>query len=69
MAQLCILAGDARSGLEQLRLAVDQGFFNPPYFQSDPVLKPVRSHPRFQEIFTKAKARHEAFGKRFQLID
>lgn len=66
-AQLLTMAGDLEGGLENLGLAVDQGFFPVTYFETDPLLDPLRELPAFEAILTRASARHRKFGERFGL--
>ena len=66
-AQLLSLAGYREAALDQLEVAVDQGFFSYPYLVSDPVTAELRDDPRFLEIIAEAEARHLAFGQRFGL--
>jgi len=67
IAQLYALAGDRAQALDQLESAVEQGFFNTPYMQTDRLLDTLRDDPRFQVSLQTAKARHTAFGRRFSL--
>lgn len=69
IAQLHMLAGESDRALDQLRLAVEQGFFNAPYLERDWVFERLRNETRFQEIVRTAKTRHREFGRRFGLVE
>jgi tetratricopeptide (TPR) repeat protein len=66
-AQLLALAGDRDAALEQLALAVEQGFFNVPFLTSDPLLASLRADPSYARTVAAAGERHQAFGRRFGL--
>lgn len=66
-AEILALAGDASEALEQLKRAVDQGFFCPRCLREDPVLAPLRSLTGMGDILAAADARHRAFAERFGL--
>ncbi|MGH8272010.1 MAG: winged helix-turn-helix domain-containing protein [Gammaproteobacteria bacterium] len=68
IAQLFALAERDDAALDQLDQAIEQGFFNLPYLQSDPVFASLRKNLRFKAIVDKARIRHEAFGRRFELV-
>jgi len=59
------LLGDKAGCVRVLRKAVDGGFFNYLFMLRDPFLDPVRDDPEFQRVLAMAKAKHEAFRKRF----
>jgi hypothetical protein len=67
LASLFAMAGRADEGLQQLDLSVRQGFFCVPCLERDPAWENLRQTPAFQRTLTGARARHAAFGKRFQL--
>lgn len=67
VAQLFALSGDQAAAVKHLRRAVDQGFFNVRYMQSDPLLESLRTEPAYRSIVTQAQTRHVAFGQRFGL--
>lgn len=69
IAQLYALADDPDAAFDQLRLAVEQGFFNAPYLQHDWAFKRLQDEPRFQRTLQIAKARHAEFGRRFALAE
>jgi tetratricopeptide (TPR) repeat protein len=48
-----------------LRKAVEGGFFNYPFMLKDTFLDPVRDDPEFKEVLSLAKAKHEAFKKKY----
>lgn len=66
-AQLFALAGATDRALEQLQLAVDQGFFSVTYFHTDPAMQDLQDLPRFSEIAQQAITRHRQFAERFGL--
>ncbi len=59
------LLGDKDGCVRTLQRAVDGGFFNYPFILTDSFLDSVRDDPEFQDILKMAKAKHEAFKKRF----
>ncbi|MFQ5677592.1 MAG: tetratricopeptide repeat protein, partial [bacterium] len=59
------LLGDKAGCLRAFRKAVEGGFFNYPFMLRDPFLDPVRDDPEFQRVLGLAKAKHEAFKKKF----
>jgi len=59
------LLGDKDGCVRTLQRAVDGGFFNYPFMLTDSFLDSVRDDPEFQRILKMAKAKHEAFKKRF----
>jgi DNA-binding winged helix-turn-helix (wHTH) protein/tetratricopeptide (TPR) repeat protein len=67
IAQLYALAGEQEAALRELRLAIEDGFFNVPYFQADPLMAGLRNDAAFARIVAKAAERHAAFGKRYSL--
>jgi DNA-binding winged helix-turn-helix (wHTH) protein/tetratricopeptide (TPR) repeat protein/TolB-like protein len=60
-------SGNLDGSADPLDLAVEQGFFCPSCFVTDPLLAPIRSTARFQPILSKALKRHHAFAARFGL--
>ncbi len=66
-AQMLALAGDQAAALEELALAVEQGFFCWPYFETDPALSSLRGEAGYQRILATAQERHMRFGRRFGL--
>lgn len=60
-ARLYTLFGENDAGVRMLGLAIDHGFFPYPFMLVDPFLDPVRNDHGFQQVLTKARARHEAF--------
>lgn len=67
IAQLLTMAGEERAGLEQLALAVEQGFFCPACLSDDPVLGRLEGDPGFRSILARATRRHRAFADRHGL--
>jgi tetratricopeptide (TPR) repeat protein len=59
------LLGDKDGCVRTLQRAVDGGFFNYPFMLTDSFLDSVRDDLEFQRILKMAKAKHEAFKKRF----
>ena len=68
IAQLLVLAQESDLGLEQLDLAVSQGFFCPGCMVRDPAFATVRTDERFLASFDRARERHRAFAERFELL-
>jgi tetratricopeptide (TPR) repeat protein len=64
-ASLYGLLGDKEGCIRTLQRAVDGGYFNYPVMRTDSYLDSVRDDPEFQRILEMAKAKHEAFKKRF----
>lgn len=61
VAQLFALLGDADAAIDWLGNAVDRGFLNYPLFATvDPLLAPLRSHPRFQALMERTRVAWEA---------
>ena len=50
-----------------LQNAIEGGFFNYPLMLTDPSLDPVRDDPAIRKLIGEAKAKHEAFIKKFKL--
>jgi len=67
LAQLTARAGDEDSALRHLGRAVRQGFFCPACLHQDRIFRPKRSRPAFAALLRDATARHDAFGRRFNL--
>jgi tetratricopeptide (TPR) repeat protein len=59
------LLGDREGCIRALQRAVDGGYFNYPFMLADFFLDSARDDPEFQRILELAKAKHEAFKKRF----
>ena len=60
LVHFATFAGHPDRALDHLRIAVEGGFFNAPYFERDPWLASLRPSPRFRELLDSAQARHEA---------
>jgi serine/threonine protein kinase/tetratricopeptide (TPR) repeat protein len=65
IAGLYGLLGDKEGCIRTLQRAVDGGYFNYPFMLTDSFLDSARDDPEFQRILEIAKAKHEAFKKRF----
>jgi tetratricopeptide (TPR) repeat protein len=59
------LLGDREGCVRTLKRAVDGGYFNYPFMLTDFFFDSVRDYPEFQRVLEMAKAKHEAFKKRF----
>jgi DNA-binding winged helix-turn-helix (wHTH) protein/TolB-like protein len=57
--------GDRAAALRWLREAVQQGFPCYPWYQNDPLLKPLHNLPAFQALLTDAKAASDRIAGRF----
>ena len=66
-AQILTLAGDVPSALAALDEAVTQGFVCVPCFESSSILEPVRARNGYARVQERARARQQAFGRRFGL--
>ncbi|MEM7049953.1 MAG: winged helix-turn-helix domain-containing protein [Acidobacteriota bacterium] len=60
-AQLLAAAGDQRGAVEQLELAVDQGFFCSPCMASDPLLTNLTGNDAFRLAVQRAEERRARF--------
>ncbi len=47
--------------LTHLEMAIEGGFFNPPYFESDPLTAALRTELGFRALLARAESRHAAF--------
>ena len=65
IAQGYAALGDKRSAVRAFGRSIEQGFFCYPYFESDPLLNPVRGESEYAALMKKAQARHEEFKRRF----
>ncbi len=65
VAQGYAVLGDKESALRVLKQSIEQGFFCYSYFINDPLLENLRSAPEFASLMDLARARHEAFRRRF----
>jgi eukaryotic-like serine/threonine-protein kinase len=64
-ANHCGLLGDTAGSARMLQQAIDHGFFNYPFMLKDSFFDSVRGSQAFQAALQNAKAKHEAFKKRF----
>ncbi len=67
IGQLMVAAGDRASGIEQLALAVDQGFFCGACLENDVVLRSLAAVRDFDALVTRARQRQLDFAERFGL--
>lgn len=65
VAQAYAVLGDKASALRVLHNAIEGGFFPYPYFQTDPLLDPIRHEAGFDDLMNQAHQRHEQFKSRF----
>jgi serine/threonine-protein kinase len=65
LAQVHAFAGDVPSAIARLRSAVTGGYFNHPYFMSDPLLANVRAWTEGTAVLEAARLRHEQFAREF----
>ncbi len=65
IAQSYAALGDKRSAVRAFGSSIDQGFFCYPYFESDPLLNPIRGESEYAALIKKAQARHEEFKRKF----
>jgi TolB-like protein len=65
VAQAYAALGDRTSALRMLRQSVGGGFFPSPYFETDPLLDPIRREPGFAALMDKARRRHQEFKNKF----
>lgn len=64
VAQAYAALGDGPAALRVLGQAIDGGFFPYPYFETDPLLDPLRRDPGFAELLKRAQVRYREFEKR-----
>lgn len=65
LAQVHAFAGDTAAAVDRFKHAVSAGYFNYPYFQSDPLLASIRGLPEANSAFESSRLRHEQFGREF----
>jgi serine/threonine protein kinase/tetratricopeptide (TPR) repeat protein len=65
LAQIHAHAGDVPGAVARLRSAVAGGYFNHPYFASDPLLAAVRAANDATPVLEGARLRHEQFAREF----
>lgn len=65
IAQLYAQLGDVSSAVRMLERAIAQGFVSYPYIARDPLLDPLRSHPRYARALDIARRRHEQIKAAF----
>jgi len=59
------MLNDETKALNSLEKAIDAGFFNYSYIESDPLTRLIHNNPRFKQIIDKSKIRHELYDRRF----
>ena len=64
-AQAYAILGDKRSAIRLLRQSIERDFYCYPYFLRDVLLQSVREDPEYVGVMELARARHEAFRRRF----
>jgi serine/threonine protein kinase/tetratricopeptide (TPR) repeat protein len=57
--------GDGSSALRILRKSIEAGFYPYSYFQTDPLLNPIRQRPEFPAVMDEAQRRAEEFRSKF----
>ena len=65
IAQAFAVLGDGDSALRILRQSIEAGFYPYPYFQTDPLLNPIRQRPEFRAAMEEARQRSEEFRAKF----
>ena len=66
LVHFATFAGHPERALDHLRRATDNGFFNAPYIESDPLIASLNPFPRFKHILGIARTRHEAMRRRLE---
>ena len=60
MAYIHVLLGDYDCALDRLEEVLSEpAYFSTAWMQADPLLAPLRSHPRFQVLIEKYEKKHE----------
>jgi DNA-binding winged helix-turn-helix (wHTH) protein/tetratricopeptide (TPR) repeat protein len=67
IGQLLVLSGDREAGIDQLSLAVDQGFFCGACLENDAALRSLAGIDRFDALVARARALQVDFAERFGL--
>lgn len=65
IAHLMQLAGERAAGLEQLELAIEQGFFCAPCIENDAAFAELASQPEYRDLLARARRRQLEFQDRF----
>ena len=65
LAQVHAFAGDTQAAVGRFKSAVTAGYFNYPYFQTDPLLASIRNVQDAKSAFESSRLRHEQFGREF----
>ena len=65
VAEAYAVLGDKATGARLFGKVVEGGFFCYPYFESDPLIDPLRAEPGFADLMAKARTRYEAFKAKF----
>ena len=64
-AQAYAVLGDTRSAIRLLHRSIEHNFYCYPYFMRDPMLESLRHDPEYSQVMELARARHEAFSRKF----
>ena len=67
IGHLLVMSGSEEKGVEQLALAVDQGFYCADCLENDPVLSSLRGVEEFDAVVAAARQRQRQFVERFGL--
>jgi DNA-binding winged helix-turn-helix (wHTH) protein/TolB-like protein len=65
IAQAYAILGDHAAAVRMLRYSIEHGFFSWPYFNTDPLLGPIRREPQFADLMRLAHDRHTAFRVKY----
>ncbi len=65
LAQVHAFAGDEAGAAVRLRSAITSGYFNYPYFTTDPLLAKVRATKEAATLLEAARLRHDQFAREF----
>jgi serine/threonine-protein kinase len=65
LAQVLVFTGETATAAARLAESIAGGYFNYPYFQSDPLIARIRSAPELAAPLEAARERHESFVAEF----